>query len=133
MSTTLSILRSESFDANTYCYKCGVVVVMPEVYKKKRIEDHETWFCLNGHRQYFTGKTEAQKLQERLEAKQRELDSEVARRVRTEKSVIALKGQVTRTKNRVAAGVCPCCNRSFVGLGRHMATKHPDWKGQDIG
>lgn len=42
-----------------------------------------------------------------------------------ERRVSAAKGQVTKLKNRTAAGVCPCCTRSFENLKRHMATKHP--------
>lgn len=37
------------------------------------------------------------------------------------------KGVVTRTRNRIANGVCPCCDRSFTNLQRHMASKHPDY------
>lgn len=29
-------------------------------------------------------------------------------------------------KKRVQGGACPCCNRHFVQLERHMATKHPE-------
>lgn len=35
--------------------------------------------------------------------------------------------QVVRHKKRAAPGLCPCCNRSFVGLSRHMKTKHPQY------
>lgn len=34
--------------------------------------------------------------------------------------------EAERLRRRTAAGVCPCCNRSFVQLARHMKTKHPD-------
>lgn len=37
------------------------------------------------------------------------------------------KGKLTKTRNRIAKGVCPCCNRSFVNLGKHMAGQHPDF------
>lgn len=37
------------------------------------------------------------------------------------------RGVVTKTKNRIGKGVCPCCNRTFVELARHIATKHPDY------
>lgn len=37
----------------------------------------------------------------------------------------AAKGQVTKLRKRAAAGVCPCCNRSFENLRRHMESKHP--------
>lgn len=40
----------------------------------------------------------------------------------------AQKGQNTRLKNRIAAGVCPCCNRSFQNVARHMAGQHPDFQ-----
>jgi hypothetical protein len=32
---------------------------------------------------------------------------------------------VTKIKNRVGHGVCPCCTRSFQNLARHMASEHP--------
>jgi hypothetical protein len=44
-----------------------------------------------------------------------------------ERSLSATKGVVTRIKNRVSKGVCPCCNRTFVDLQRHMHTKHPEY------
>lgn len=31
-------------------------------------------------------------------------------------------------KNRVANGVCPCCNRHFENLERHMKGQHPDFQ-----
>lgn len=102
-------------------------------YGRARRDDHKGFYCINGHCRAWQGKTEAEKLRERLTAKERELAAEVLARMNRDKTIVALKGQVTRTKNRVAAGMCPCCNRSFVALGRHMATKHPDWKTQDIG
>lgn len=42
----------------------------------------------------------------------------------------AQKGQNTRLKKRIAAGVCPCCNRSFANLREHMAGQHPDFTGE---
>lgn len=44
----------------------------------------------------------------------------------------AARGQVTRLKNRAAAGVCPCCNRTFHQLVRHMAAKHPDFAAEPV-
>lgn len=39
----------------------------------------------------------------------------------------AFKGQVTKIKNRVGNGVCPCCTRHFDNLHQHMQDQHPDW------
>jgi hypothetical protein len=45
----------------------------------------------------------------------------------TEASRRATLGQLTKERKRVNNGVCPVCNRTFVALGRHMHTKHPDF------
>jgi hypothetical protein len=39
----------------------------------------------------------------------------------------AEKAAKTKIKNRVAKGVCPCCNRTFQNLADHMKSKHPDY------
>lgn len=41
----------------------------------------------------------------------------------------AEKAAKTRLKNRVGKGVCPCCNRTFLDLQRHMQLKHPSFAG----
>ena len=46
---------------------------------------------------------------------------------RMERSRNALKGVVTKTKNRIKNGVCPCCNRHFKNLERHMKGQHPEY------
>lgn len=51
-------------------------------------------------------------------------------REEAERRLSATKGVVTKLKQRAAGGMCPCCNRSFVGLARHMATKHPEFKNE---
>ena len=61
---------------------------------------------------------------------------EQARRARQdaehfEKSRNAYKGQVTKIKARAGRGMCPCCNRFFENLHRHMATKHPEFADAD--
>lgn len=42
------------------------------------------------------------------------------------------KGFAARIAGRAKAGVCPCCNRSFVELARHMASKHPEFTPLEI-
>lgn len=37
-----------------------------------------------------------------------------------------------RLRKRASAGVCPCCNRTFSQLARHMQTKHPTFIAQEI-
>lgn len=95
----------------THCKSCQVVVVMPSSMMRARREDRKTFFCLNGHSLSFRGETEAEKLTKQL-ASERE-------------------AKVTRIKNRVGNGVCPCCNRTFQNLQRHMHTKHPEYRSDE--
>jgi len=49
--------------------------------------------------------------------------------VSLEKSNRALRGVATRRKNqlnKVKKGVCPCCDRFFENVYKHMKTKHPE-------
>lgn len=96
------------------------------------------FFCPHGHEQFFTvGETEADKLRrERDQLKQQaarliEEASDARREADTERRrSAAARGQVTKLKKRAAAGVCPCCNRTFQDLARHMAGKHPEFMTQ---
>lgn len=53
-------------------------------------------------------------------------------RAAAERRASAARGQVTRLKNRAAAGLCPCCNRSFANLQRHMASQHKGFVAEEI-
>lgn len=39
--------------------------------------------------------------------------------------------QLTKTRKRIANGVCPCCHRTFQNLARHMAGQHPAYEESD--
>jgi hypothetical protein len=114
------------------CPVCGVLYAAPEVMLHKAERDKNIWWhCPNGHELHFPGKSLEQQLREAKEATSRER----ALRDQTEASNRALRGVVTRTRRahartveRVAAGVCPCCTRSFQNLARHMKAKHPDYQ-----
>lgn len=47
--------------------------------------------------------------------------------LRERESVKAQSTRLRKVKDRVKNGVCPCCNRTFVNLQRHMHTKHPSY------
>jgi len=108
---------------------------VPQHWKKKRHEDQGDFYCPNGHIQYYSKSTE-QRLREEISALKRRVDlardSEQYYRGRAEKEkrrAAAHAGVATKRKkklDRVAAGVCPCCNRTFQNLAQHMKTKHPD-------
>lgn len=110
-----------------YCCSCGCLFAMEESFMKQRVRDRGTFYCPAGHQQHYTGKTEEQKLREQLGAEQRRAASLQGRAEAAERRESAQKGQVTRLKKRVGNGVCPCCNRHFTNVERHMKTQHPDF------
>lgn len=123
----LKILQNQEF-RTTQCCVCGVEFAMPAQLYQARLDNHNQFFCPNGHPQSFIGKTEAQKLKEQLAA-------ENTRRVTAENEAAYQRNIAERaTKNlarlqkRVKHGVCPCCKRTVKQLAQHMATKHPEFK-----
>lgn len=116
------------------CWVCGIPFGLSVGFVEAATRQHKGFNCPNGCDLRF-GKSKADKLRE-------ELNSEMDRRVRAERradrnyeltqtlerSRSALRGQVTKIKKRVGRGVCPCCNRHFTDIERHMKSKHPDFK-----
>lgn len=99
-----------------------------------------TFHCPFGHQWVFSEKpSEAdllRKERDRLKQNAAYLESEAQRlreaRDAAERRASAARGQVTKLKKRAANGVCPCCNRTFVDLQRHMATKHAGFLAEEV-
>jgi hypothetical protein len=117
------------------CYACGVWFASSVI--SLRRQDGKSFYCPNGHSQHYTETAEA-RLRAELEGVKRDRDyyqkqyrtkSEEAKWARADAK---RKGTVLRkTKERIKNGVCPCCNRSFENLRRHMETKHPQFKASE--
>ncbi|WP_032375983.1 hypothetical protein [Rhodococcoides fascians] len=114
------------------CCACGINFAMGETYQRRRMEDHRSFYCPSGHAQSYRGKSEAEKLRERNERLAQQLASREedlrAERVRHSST----KGQLTKSKKRAAAGVCPCCNRTFQNVSRHVAGQHPEFVAENL-
>lgn len=113
------------------CCQCGIAFGMTDAFKRYKRGDGSCFYCPSGHPQHYTETTE-QKLRKQVAAAEQKWSDEVDRNRRLDRQLIASRGQVTKIKNRVANGICPCCNRTFVNLQRHMGTKHPDYKDQEL-
>ncbi len=116
------------------CCKCGVSFGMTQRFHDKRRQDGGEFYCPGGHGQFYSETTE-QRLRKELAFAERARDravgeSEYQRRCTEEmaRSRAAVAGHLTRTKRRIARGVCPCCNRQFKDLARHMSNKHPSYE-----
>lgn len=111
------------------CPVCGIMYAAPQaLIEWSRQKPHRAFYCPRGDELHFPGKTEAQKLQEKLDRERARSGNLASRLEQTEASRRAQKAATTRLKRRVANGVCPCCQRTFKDLAAHIETKHPDFK-----
>lgn len=120
------------------CAKCHMTFGIPDRFQKDRRNDHATFYCPAGHDNYYPGKSEAEKLREQLDRTKKSLEIEhqlregAQRRAdAAQRSLSATKGVVTKMKRRISNGVCPCCNRHFKDLERHMHNQHPEFRGEE--
>jgi hypothetical protein len=107
----------------THCW-CGIAVAIPSNLSRYA-HDHKSHaiYCPLGHEFVFTDTFE-----EKLEQEQKRHRATRDLLVAEERSHQATRGHLTRQRRRAAAGVCPCCHRSFQNVARHVATKHPNFK-----
>ena len=104
------------------CCNCFIPFAMTSEFEARRRKDKATFYCPNGHPQHYLGKSDEQKLRE---AQQQLASANEDARIQAARASKA-EAEAARLKKRASGGVCPCCNRSFVQLARHMKTKHPD-------
>lgn len=107
------------------CPSCGCVFAVPQHFLNERRFDGKRFYCPVGHSLSYNG--DRHRLEQELQSVRRQRDFEREDRERAEASARAHKGHATRLRKRAKAGVCPCCNRTFKQLARHMANQHPDW------
>ena len=109
------------------CEGCGVLYGATQDFLQLRRTDGKGFYCPNGCRRFYT-ETAAKKLaqaEERLAA-EKGWSSRLSESLAAEEKRHAVtKGQLTKTRNHIQAGVCPDCHRQFVNVERHMASKHP--------
>lgn len=106
---------------------CGMHHAVPRVMYEHQQRCHDNRrnvpdiYCPLGHTHVPAGEAQVEQLQRKLANRDEDLRAERAAHAAT-------KAKLTKTTKRVQGGVCPCCDRSFVQLARHMKTKHPDYE-----
>lgn len=118
------------------CITCGILYTVPERMWNEQRKFGGYHHCPNGHRQGWS-KTESEnakirrerdRLTQQLAERDDAIAREQSRRKIAERSSAAYKGQVTKLRKRAKAGMCPCCNRHFNNVDRHMKSQHPDFE-----
>lgn len=118
------------------CCSCHILFGMDKRTRQRYLDSGASFYCPNGHSQHYTEST-VKKLEKQLalankrtEWAQQDAKSAKDRAKHEEKRARTYLGHFNRVKKRVAAGVCPCCNRTFKQLAEHMASKHPTYQGE---
>lgn len=109
------------------CGSCGGTYAINERFYDHKRQHGETWHCPYCDCEWGFVESEASKLRKQLEAKGVELQSAQQREANERTARLAAEQRAAkeqRKAKRAENGVCTCCNRSFVDLKRHMASKH---------
>jgi hypothetical protein len=132
MSDYLTMTFSDTLVVMT-CW-CGINHAVPQNLRDFQMRQHNdgkqqvmSIFCPLGHQHAPAGRSESEKLRERLAREERATTRLRAEKDQVEASLRATKGANTKLKQRIANGVCPCCHRTFKNVQRHMTTQHPDY------
>lgn len=113
----------------TQCASCAVWHTVPEVVWDCQRAEGGFHSCPNGHQRGWSKGTDEiereniRRERDRLKQDAGRLNDELAaQRKRAEDAERVNR----KLKTRAAAGVCPCCNRTFLNMQRHMRSKHPN-------
>lgn len=118
------------------CGLCGGTYAINERYRAQKAQEGGGWHCpyCQGSWGYFGDHNENARLKRELAAQKKRTEwAEQATKQAQQRADSwklrerAQRAAKTRIKKRVAAGVCPCCTRSFANLARHMKGQHPDY------
>lgn len=112
------------------CCNCGIVFAVSKERDDRWRQKHERFYCPSGHPQSYRAESEEEKLRAKLASARERADHYQDQRDRLERSNIAIRGHQTRLRKRIRAGCCPCCNRTFQNLQRHMKSQHPKYGGK---
>lgn len=104
---------------------CGIRHAIPsELNRQLDLDPAHNAYCPLGHSYVRTGSKTATEKLAAAQARERHLEDQLRA---AEADAEAGRVRLVRERERVANGVCPCCNRSFVALRRHIASQHPGY------
>lgn len=119
------------------CGSCGVWHAIPTAMHANCLEEGGFWHCPNGHsRGYKEGRREREAIRrERDQLKQRiaQIEDDARRerdRLLGEKA--KAEKEAAKLRKRAKGGACPCCNRTFQNMSRHMKMQHPEFATDNV-
>jgi len=120
------------------CWKCGLHFAVPEDFDRRNKNEGRSWWCPGCGSAAVYKRTRVQELEQQLVTQRQRLHyteeakaEALEQRDHARAQANGYKGALVKTKRRIANGVCPCCQRTFTDVQRHMRSKHPDY-GQPV-
>ena len=119
MSVTLELLT---------CNNCAMQFAVPNLFIVERRRDHATFYCPSGHHLYYPEESDIA----RVEREKREAVNRLQAALNEKEHLLLVREKecdaAMRAKrcieSRISKGVCPCCNRTFGDLAKHIDSKH---------
>lgn len=108
------------------CGGCGLWWAVDREWDRARRRDGRDIHCPNGCVRVYR-ETEADRQRSRAERAEANLAFQRERAETLRRSLIAKSGHLTRLRNKMARGECPCCGSQFKNVRRHMIRKHPEF------
>lgn len=117
------------------CGECGGIYAINERYRQGQEQVGGSWHCPYCECGWgYAHNSENERLKRDLQLKEAELTRQLQRLDQTKAALRetesrrrAEKGAKTKLKKRAASGICPCCNRYFVEVHKHMLSQHPEF------
>jgi hypothetical protein len=123
--------------AEIACATCGMQFTVPTAWRDEKQRNGAGFVCPNGHSLTY-GESALDRMRVDLDRTRKMLletnarNSQLTERARlaevaaqaAAESAAKVERARVRLLKRAAAGLCPCCNRTFTNLARHMQTKH---------
>ncbi len=126
--TNLAIQTHLAFET-VECPRCSAIFAVTTLFEHERRRLHDLFYCPSGHSMSFKSQSTEDALRAQLVREQNRVRFERDQREATERSLAATRGVLTKTRKRIANGICTECNRTFPNLARHMASKHASAEG----
>ena len=125
MGYALNKLETVNELGMTNCYSCGTPFGVEKQLMANLRENHNTFYCPNGHAQSYVGKSEAEKLREQLSREQTSLAIERNLRLEAE-------NKMNRLKSASAMVYALAASVPFQIFKKHMTCKHPKFSVADV-
>ena len=106
------------------CPQCGVNFYVPEMLMNDKRSHKGSFWCPNGHERVFR-ESDADRMRRERDIAQQQLARAESERLSAERERDAANKKLKKLTVRAQHGAaCPHCNRVFVNVARHVATKH---------